>query len=112
MKQAFLYKFDDGSVDEEGKTNAILIISSLTDERDLRAEESDHDHGGMDYEAFHRVWQHGKLTKITSLEDVPNEWLGCLPVSTGELDLIEMSPEEFCEEMDENHSVVFNKKAR
>lgn len=104
----YLYKFDDGSVDENGQSNAIFLLSSYTEERDLRSDMGVHDHGGMSYEIFERVWQEGKLEKVTNASQVPDCWLDCYPFETAELgSFFEHDVSEFLAKMDENGLIEF-----
>ena len=103
----YLYKFDDGSVDENGRSNAIFLLSDYTEERDLRSDMCIHDHGGMSYEIFARVWQEGKLEKVTSVEQVPDYFLDYLPFQSDGEEMFEFYISELLEKMDENGLIKF-----
>ena len=102
MIPVYLYKFDDDTKDENGESNAVFIISSKTNEDYLRQQGDSFDHGGMNNDDFNRAWEYGKFTKITSIKQVPPEWLDSIPFTSEELDDPEITVLEFCENMNYN----------
>jgi len=78
----FLYRFNDT---DPGNT-IYLIAKQEYEEKFLRSQMSHHDHGGMNYEDFQRVWQNGPIELITSLEQVPIADRGIIPYAVDELD--------------------------
>lgn len=98
----YLYKFDDGSVDENGQSNAIFLLSDYTEERDLRSDMCIHDHGGMSYEIFERVWQEGKLEKVTDAKQLPSSFQNYIPYQSDGEEIFDFYISELLGMMDEN----------
>lgn len=75
----------------------------------MRAEESNHDHGGMPQDVFSRVWSTGKITKVKTDDDIPASWMnltwGGICYSSTEIEDVEYYPEGFVDDMDEEFSV-------
>jgi len=79
----YLFKIDDGSVDKDGKSNALYLVSCKASKNALRGEIGNQDHGGMPYEDWDRVIDNGEITVVKSLDDIPPESYGFYPYEYG-----------------------------
>lgn len=100
--KTYLYRFKN-----ENNDNDIFLLSSYIDEKQLRNVMHIMDHGGMPFEEFKKVWQTGKIEKITSIKQIKNQ-LNKLPFVSDELDNVELYLEEIIEEMNGDDFINVN----
>ncbi|RDJ34980.1 MAG: hypothetical protein DWQ19_09100 [Crenarchaeota archaeon] len=103
--RVYLYKL-------QTEKDSVLIYSNIIascpgGEGSLRSEGNHFDHGGTEFDTFAEIWDVGEISKIESLADVPYLWQNCYPFVDTSLDDYDLTPEQFCEMMDENHTIAW-----
>jgi hypothetical protein len=63
-----LYCISEGNPETD-----LYVVSTYTEEKDIRSFYHINDHGGMPWEDYERVATTGKITEITSLSQVPED---------------------------------------
>jgi hypothetical protein len=79
MNEIKLYEFSEGNPE-----TTLYVFSTLEDEAEIRSFYHINDHGGGSYEDYERVAKHGKMRRITSLDQVPENDRDIIPYSTDE----------------------------
>jgi hypothetical protein len=75
--------------------NNIYIYSATDDEDSIRESFEDVDHGGMNFDIWSKVISEGTITKVNSLDEVPEAWHSCLPFCNDDIGDFDLYIEDF-----------------
>lgn len=74
-----LLKLDDGTA-----LGRLYFVTSLTDERDIRAQIKCYDSGSMNYRRFEKVADYGEISVVRHPTDIPQADMEWVPFVTAE----------------------------